>query len=105
MKTKTQNLHKNFFFQRNFTYICNIKFNNTIMAWTKEYKDFGAINFNGSKVYVHKTSNSHLLIDIGSGKVVEMAVWAGDGVNITFTESGRRKVRKYTSPNQFVILS
>ena len=75
------------------------------MAWTKEYKDFGAINFNGSKVFVHKTSNYKLEIDLGSGKVVEQATWAGDSVNVVYTEAGKRRVRKYTSTNQFVIIS
>ncbi len=75
------------------------------MAWEKEYKNYGAINFTDRKVYVYKTSNYKLEIDLGSGKIIEQANWSSDGVNVVYSENGKRKVRKYTSPNTFIILS
>ena len=74
------------------------------MAWGKEYQNWGAINFNGSTVKVYKSSNSFLIVELGSGKIVEMSTWAGDAVNVTYTEGGKRRVRKYTSTNQFIQL-
>lgn len=75
------------------------------MAWDKEYKNFGVINWKGSKVFVHKTPNNRLEIQVGSGCEVEMASWAGNEVNVIFLKDGKRKVRKYSSPNRFTIIS
>ena len=74
------------------------------MAWGKEYQNWGAINFNGSSVKVYKSANSFLEIALGSGKIVEMATWTGDTINVTYKEGGNRRVRKYTSTNQFIQL-
>lgn len=73
--------------------------------WANEYKDYGVINFSGSSVHVHKSPNSRLLIELGGNKVVEMATWAGDYVNVVFTENGNRKVYRFSSPNSFRIVS
>ena len=64
------------------------------MAFTKEYKDFGSVTFKGSKVFVHKTVNYKLEIELGSGKVVEMATWAGDCVNVIYLEGKTRRTRR-----------
>ena len=73
--------------------------------WEQEYKNYGIVNWSKNIVYVHKTPNYRLEINLGSGKVVELATWAGDDVNVIFTEGGKRKVRKYSTPNQFIIIS
>ena len=42
------------------------------------------------------------IIDLGGGSKVQNALWAGEGVLISYLYSNRMKVRKYTSPDSFI---
>jgi len=72
------------------------------MSWLAEYRNFGVVSFTDRMVKVYNRSNSFMIIDLGGGSKVQNALWAGDGVVITYLYGRRMKVRKYTSPNAFI---
>jgi hypothetical protein len=74
------------------------------MGWSSEFKNYGVVAFADRYAKVYKSSNSFLVIDLGGGSVIQNALWAGDGVIITYTQYNKTRVRKYLSTSTFVCI-